>query len=513
MTLGLYLAILAIIFAAPYLLARIPDLQQFRVDRPVLMLLISSSLLAFTVSNIASDQANEHALHFSQSEVDFLFSAPFSRTELLIYKLITSRFVGVFTSALAISIWLIPLVSWWYPVFVGLFLALVFANLLPLALALVRERLAAAAYTRMRKAALLAIMALLAFAVLDAVMMSPGYSAMQKIIHLRETAPGRLLYSVFDCFSRVILAANLVDMLLWISIATALNAALFFVIIRLDADYLEAAVHQSQRISQNLARSKVMAPTNVSSRAPRSVSSLPFLKGGFANSTRQLISGLRRNRLRTWGLLALTMACGLVVLHQSKHLFSTLSVYLLVALTSIASACVTLFPFDFRRDLDRLHWLKAMPVKSSAIVLGQLLAPACVTLGICVSYLIVLSVTAYGLRKEIFLAALLLPPYSLFVFGYANFAFLLYPVRPKGGISVGAGVEVVAFVKSLVFVVLLALAALVALIVSFILGGSVAAYWTTFGLLITFLALSVVPAVAWAFDRFDVSMDIPPNEE
>jgi hypothetical protein len=97
----------------------------------------------------------------------------------------------------------------------------------------------------------------------------------------------------------------------------------------------------------------------------------------------------------------------------------------------------TTLKFDFRRDIDRMNILKAMPMKPSAIACGQLLVPVLVTTIFQLTVLaIVAMVNPYSIAL-MFAALVILIPINIFIFGLENLIFLLYPYRVnKEGIQV-----------------------------------------------------------------------------
>ena len=97
-------------------------------------------------------------VHFTAAEVDFLFSGPFSRRQLLLYKLSSGMLAWLFT-ALVFSMMLMCYASLWIAAFLGLFLTMAFMQLLSTALVLAGQALAQKVYSRARKIVLLAIIA------------------------------------------------------------------------------------------------------------------------------------------------------------------------------------------------------------------------------------------------------------------------------------------------------------------------------------------------------------------
>src|SRR6185437_3581386 len=115
-----------------------------------LFLLLFALLIVFT-------SAGEKALYFTPPEVDFLFPAPFSRHELLIYKLVKSA-VGLLIVALFFSmLWGFYFRSW-LSAFVGILLSLAMLQLLGMAVAMAGQIVAESIYSRARKILLAAVL-------------------------------------------------------------------------------------------------------------------------------------------------------------------------------------------------------------------------------------------------------------------------------------------------------------------------------------------------------------------
>src|SRR5690242_5145952 len=121
-------------------------------------------LMALFLQSVLARKGGEMLLHFTPPEVEFLFSGPFHRRDLLLYKL-CERGIGLVVVALILS--LTPLALYfrgWLSLFVGLTLSLAFVNLASLAVALLRLITVESAYTRARKAVLIAVAVLVAVA-------------------------------------------------------------------------------------------------------------------------------------------------------------------------------------------------------------------------------------------------------------------------------------------------------------------------------------------------------------
>ena len=85
--------------------------------------------------------------------------------------------------------------------------------------------------------------------------------------------------------------------------------------------------------------------------------------------------------------------------------------------------------FDFRRDLDRLGMLKALPISATRICAGQLAVPVLILTGFQFATLL-LAQTMAPFNLLLMLACLLaFIPFNIFLFSFENLLFLWYPYR------------------------------------------------------------------------------------
>src|SRR5262249_3174585 len=99
-----------------------------------------------------------------------------------------------------------------------------------------------------------------------------------------------------------------------------------------------------------------------------------------------------------------------------------------IAMTIFMSS---MFAFDFRGDIERIDVLKALPISSAAMVIGQLPAPV---LFISIMQALALTVIAFGSNRQCVGLAFcfcmpLTVPFNFLLFGIGNLLFLLFPTR------------------------------------------------------------------------------------
>ena len=97
----------------------------------------------------------------------------------------------------------------------------------------------------------------------------------------------------------------------------------------------------------------------------------------------------------------------------------------------------TALKFDFRRDIDRLGVLKALPISVTAVTLGELAVPVLLcTLFQAVVLLAALLIRPFPVSWCLMVLVVLLPV-NLLIFALENLIFLLYPYRlSEEGVSV-----------------------------------------------------------------------------
>src|SRR5262245_15440502 len=117
-----------------------PDLA--RQYGPVALLAYCVALLAFP--------SNERMIAFTPAEVNSLFAGPFSRRQLLGYKIVVIALKSL-SGTLILSILFMPYAHHYIAAYIGLFLATMFLQLVMMVLALLAATLGAVAYNRGRR--------------------------------------------------------------------------------------------------------------------------------------------------------------------------------------------------------------------------------------------------------------------------------------------------------------------------------------------------------------------------
>ena len=455
----------------------------------------------------------ERAVQFSPAEVNFLFSGPFSRRQILLYK-ISLNTVGALITSMIFTIFLLQYATSLVPAFVGCLLTILFMQLFNMTVVLVGQTVAERAYTRARRILVAGLLVIVALGIWRTLPSVENASLIALASAFRGSPVGTVLLAPFDVFVRATLAETIFPgLVVWASLAFSINLALLAVVMWLDANYLEAAVAASARMHRLMQQARrggiILAPQR---SARWRLPPFPWLAGAGPIAWRQLTTALRRSYLMIGLLLLVAAMTGpalTIAGAQREAIIPVAGIALWVTMLMLPRA----LPFDFRGDVDYLDWLKSVPLQPAAIAVGQLIAPVAIATSLHVVLIAGLASFVPEYWPFLLAAGAIAPPLNVLLFGLENVIFLLFPSRTTTvtpGDFQAMGRTMVEFaVKMLVLVFCSALAALVGLAAYFVAGRS----WTAFGVaawcVLSGMAVLIVPPMVWAYRRFDVSLDTP----
>lgn len=507
--LGLLLFLASV--AIPIAMVVLPNTGRPRFNPEAVSGTVASVLLVLCLGNLLVKDT-DRAVVFSPGEMDFLFAGPFTRKQLLLYKIVAAVTV-ISGSGLIYSGWLCVYTPRWLPTFVGCTLALLFAYFFQMAVTLLHDTLAERAYSPTRKAVLFAALALLAGAAWHALAAGGGADFGERFRLLRESPWGRVLLAPFVVFGKTLTARTLFpDLALWGGLAVLINLALLGLVLWLDADYRETSLQRSRRLYERVGRMQRSGSVFAGRSVRRTGWRLPLPPrwgGAGPIAWRQMTACLRKANPT---LLAMFLAIPFLVVLFSR---AALAKGPWLPLGLMAYASFILFPmmlsFDFRADLDHLEELKMLPFSATGVAAGELLGPVLVST--LLHWLVVVCLTAavYGPRLELLAAAVFAPVVNLLFFALENLVFLLFPVRVTTSAAPGmhnaARQMLFTLARMVTLVIALGLAAGVGGLAYLAAGQSWPAAAAGAWLAVTALAVSLVPLVGWAFRRFDVSRE------
>src|SRR5262245_51824401 len=214
--------------------------------RPAVRAIGPLVLFSFAALSIATS-LSEAAIYFSPAEIDFLFAAPFTRRQLLLYKLwqsIRNALWGGTLFALVSSRFSPHFLGSW----LACVLAILFMNALTLAATLASQLVTEQAYTQSRRMILAAIALLIALGLWQALPAAASRNPIEVAEEFVRSPPGRVLLAPFEVFPKIATARSYGEVAAWSGLGLAMIAGLFALAISLDVNYLETAQHVSQRI-------------------------------------------------------------------------------------------------------------------------------------------------------------------------------------------------------------------------------------------------------------------------
>jgi hypothetical protein len=485
-------------------------IQRAPADPNTLHDVLPLGLLGLALMSLLGGTRQE-GICFMPAEVDFLFPGPFTRRNLLLYKLTTGLTGTLFLSFFS-SFMLMRFGSSWIAIFVGAFLAIVFVQFLTTLLVLFCQTMAQQAYTIARKAVLLAILGLLAAIAARWLPTAMDRSFVEAAHGLRESDLGRWLLLPLEPFVRTMTAERLFpDLIGWAAAAAAIDFVILALVVRIDVNYLESSVVASQKrytLLQRRRQGRLFAKPKMSWRIP----SFPWLGGIGPIAWRQMTTALRGlHGLIPFFLIVLGFAAMPVFFQAMKSQAAMPALvgqmgFLTIIMTRAAA-------FDFRGDLDAMDWLKSLPLPPVAIAIGQLVAPVSLLTGVHFLFLAVAMVFMPTARPMLILVAAFSPLFNFLLLGIDNLLFLLFPVRmvasTPGDLQHMGRSMLDMFVKMLMLAGVCGTAAVIGWI-GYLLAGESWFVALGFAWLVLFIFdCAIVPCIAWAYNRFDVSMDTP----
>lgn len=472
-------------------------------------------LFAYTLFLMFSS-IGEQAIHFTPSEVDFLFPAPFTRRQLLSYRLATnlltvlgmSFFVGLMGRVYVSNV---------FAGFVGGFLTLMFMNLLATFTGLVGQTVSTRAFTRSRQAIGIVLIAILAYAVSSALMSWEGTSIHEIPKLVESTVAGRVVLAPFRVLCNVVTAKQLLpDVLVPAGIAVLMNVGLVIGIMWLDADFNDTAIRVARTKLERLKKMQQGDFSGTSSSKSRSstrISMFPYWLGAGPLIWRQVVRAFRQAKvmLRV-GAVFLVFACIPIYRNfMGKEPDPNMPLYALGWLAYFTVLFAGAAPIGFRVDIDRMEVLKSLPTSSTGVVLGQVFGAALIISFVHWIAMLILAVVFPSGWYYWFAGVVLCLPVNCLLMTVSNGLFLLMPVRMQAGSQDPQAAFKNMFIMMLQFLIYAVVAAITC-------APAGVAYYATNNItvsivagLITLLGVTAVGLlfVRFAFDRFDVTRHAP----
>jgi hypothetical protein len=395
--------------------------------------MVPAIVLVFVLMSAVS----ERGLYFTPAETGFLFPAPVTRRELLAYNLVTRMGVqllsGLWLSIFSISYAPLPGAG-----FAAVMLAFIFiyaaAQALTLGASAVESYLSAPVRRLLRAGLIVGLIALVGSSVISLVPGSAGTrfrAILESPLVQALSFPARPLGELYA--SETAGAA-----LLWGLASVALIVATLGLALGFDFAYIERSLVIGRRTQRRLSRLRSTSadaegdappsPARWRPRAPR----IPLPGHAGALAWRQVTELLRTPRALMMPLLL--AGVWLVAMFGSMRAADDDAGTMRISVMAMALLMPIIFgnpvAFDFRRDLDRLAFLRSLPLSPFAVAAGQVFPAA---LFFALFEILVLS-GAQALTHALpaswmVAAAALMIPVSWALAALENLLFLLMPYR------------------------------------------------------------------------------------
>ncbi len=377
-----------------------------------------------------------YGLHFRSAEIDFLFPAPIPRRELVLYNILARLGVAALSST-----WLVLFTAHHAPDpwagALAVFLAVVFLQWVAKLSVLVFSALSVQVKTRSPVLAPLVILAfVVAIQAASHSRVEGGRSVRDTVEALSRTPFAGVLTAPTRPFVELFLAVDAAGVARWAAVCLAILGAMLAAMLALDVSFQEGAVRVNQEMETRLARMRQGGGVYSSTRpvsARLKLPTPPRLGGVGPIAWRQGMEALRNARglATAMGVMVLTAMLPVVLVRGDAALADTSAGKITIGIVLFATLSVTQqFPFDFRRDLDRLALLKALPLAPTAVALGQLVPTVLLFSVVHVVVLGVVIATSGLVAPSWWLAvALAIVPFNGVHIALDNALFLLMPQR------------------------------------------------------------------------------------
>ncbi|RJP33724.1 MAG: hypothetical protein C4527_03890 [Candidatus Omnitrophota bacterium] len=470
-------------------------------------------LLALCLLQLLSS-AWEKALQFKLCEVDFLFTGPFTRRELLAYKIISSLGGTVFMSLLFSVIFLRHSPSW-LACFCGLFFSFMFVGFLGMIILLLKQMISVRAYTFTRIVILTIVLAGFVLGMGREIPNLISENSLEVIKNFRESRGGFYLLLPLNILGQVLTAEHYVpDLLQWGFLALVMNLILFLIIMALDANYLETSLTISQKMYTRMQKArKGQAWSNFGKNLTSRwrIPQLPRWGGVGPIAWRQLTHIMRNSGGMFFFLIILLIAMAPPLLFENFK-DEKLQSFFIGVIVWISVIFTMSFPFGFRGDLDNMDWFKMLPLSSMAIAIGQTVGIVFFISALQIVLIALCALFSKGGYLILLTAVLFTLPFNGILIAMDNLLFLLFPIR----IMQSSPGDFQNFGRQMVYFLFKILALVIGLGIAAGLGGLL--YWLTESWVLFFLVswsllilenMIIMVMLAWAFERFDLSVDTP----
>jgi ABC-2 type transport system permease protein len=474
---------------------------------------------------------DEGGIAFSEAEIQFLFPAPFSRRQLIHYKLVRSLVLGLLTAGiLTLSVGR-GLAAGSALFVLGAWLGVTTLSLHLVAASLTRLRLLEQGVRgSVRRALALAVPLALVGSVAGGLARVPDrwptrYAELGPYLeHLLATPPLSWATVLLGPAMHVALAPTFAELIRWLPAALAMLGLHYAWALSTGASFEQTSIAAAERRGKRIDRMRRgQLAVRGSARPPFALSARGH--PAFAIYWKNLTAAVRLLSVRLALVLLLpSLAGGVAALAGGAELNRGLAAILCAALAaSLAFFGVQIYRIDFRLDLPNIDLLRSYPLRGADVALAEVLAPFTVLVVgewlflAAAGALAPADFVAVGGRLPLTLGLMVaLPAFTISALVVQNAAALFFPAWIQTGTAPPRGIEAIGQRMLTLLGTLLAVslalvpAALVAGVVGGLLYGLLGAAALPLAalggsLVVAFEAGLAIVGLGRVFDRFDPS--------
>jgi hypothetical protein len=448
--------------------------------------------------------------HFSPNEINFLYTGPFRRRDLIVYKF-GAYMAGVTLTSAFITLIAPPQTGSTLSVFIASLLTLVFVQLNSAVISMTRHALDDSRFARIRWPAIVLLCAILA-ATLLFTWATPDRGIIDLLSEFRHSWIGTVILIPYIVFAELFVAPSVSDLVFWALVAVIINAALLRAVIVLDARTIDRSLVENARLSNRWERIKQGGSFWATERTEvRSIRRAPIAGGLGPIAWRQALNALRNSFkliIVFVGLAACIAPVSLALGAPVNEAETLMIIYVFIAFILPRNMVC-----DFRGDISRMEIYKTLPIAPWRVCAGQLVVQT------LLAYAIALTIVASAFvfdgsvttQVALLLAAFALP-LTFLIYAVENTVHLLFPIKlvPMGRADFEfLGRSIVEFIAKTVFVfAAMAVSGAVGLVAFIVMGTTLVLPGIASWLTLTLIGLLTLVALQFAFRRFAVAETI-----
>ncbi len=449
-------------------------------------------------------------ISFTLPEVDFLFPGPYTRRQLLVYKLSLDA-LGALGFVLLLPLFVGAYLNvWWPAALLGFWLTLTFVQMVSVIVALGID-LAGARLGRWLIAILPLVVAAAGLSLWQSGMFEAGLDWQQRLAALDGSWIARILLAPFVALHNAILASSLAEAALWSTAAVALNGMAMAAILSLDANFLEASLAASQRRYELLERMKRggVPAIGMRSRPRLRLPMPPRLAGAGPMAWRQTLHLVRGSGRLLFILPAMIgPVIGAIAAGRNPHAQQAGAFAGIGMVFFLGFMVTTIMPLGMRGDIQHAESLKSLPLSGSAIAWGSTLSATLYTLFIQLVATLAMALAMGRSGALLPLALAFAVPVNLLLVASDGALVVLFPSTAQmttGDPMAGVRMMLVYLAKTLYCCAMAGIAALVVLVVYLAVGDVRIVLYGVGWLVATVEGLATVWLMGKLFESFDPS--------